>query len=413
MFELDKWQEIFETMRRNQLRTFLTAFGVFWGIFMLVLLLGVGRGLENGVLKEFGMGVSNSLYISSSTTSLPWQGLKPGRAIKLANTDIEAIRQHIAGVALLAPRNQLFGDYTLKRGTQTGAYQVFGADAAFFTINGEKLTQGRLLNALDVAEQRKVVVVGEKVRQVLFGDTPAVGQYIRVKDIFFQVVGVFTTTQNQGRSEERAYTPFSTFQTTFNQYNQVQLLTLTTQAGVPTQAVADQVRQLLAHRHQFDPADKQALSLQNNEEERKRFQGLFTGVDLFVSVIGILTLVAGVVGVSNIMLIIVQERTREIGVRKALGATPWSIISMVIQESVVLTGLSGYLGLLAGVGVLNAISYTLEKAGSQTPYFDHPAVSPAVAVGAIALLTVAGAVAGLVPATKAANIKPIEALRAD
>ncbi|MGI4740773.1 MAG: ABC transporter permease [Janthinobacterium lividum] len=413
MFDFDKWQEIAETMRRNKLRTFLTAFGVFWGIFMLVLLLGVGKGLENGIYKEFGAGVQNSLYVSGGKTALPWQGLKPGREIKLANTDLEAVRHSIDGVELLATRNRLFGEYTILRGTKNGSYQVFGANAEFFTINGEALTKGRLLSPLDVAEQRKVIVMGEKVRQVLFGDEEALGQFVQIKGVFFKVVGIFTTTQNQGRNEERAFIPFSTFQTTFNQYNQVQLLTLTTRVGVPVRAVADQVRLLLARRHQFDPADKQALDLENNEEEVQRFQGLFTGIKLFVSVIGVLTLVAGVVGVSNIMLIIVQERTREIGVRKALGATPWSIVTMIVQESVVITGASGYLGLLAGVALLDAMRYALEKAGGSSSYFDRPEVNLTVAISAVGLLVLAGAVAGLVPATKAANIKPIEALRAD
>ncbi|MBC6606084.1 ABC transporter permease [Hymenobacter sp. BT188] len=413
MFDVDKWQEILGTMRRNKLRTFLTAFGVFWGIFMLVLLLGAGKGMENGIFKEFGAGARNSLYISGGKTSIPYNGLKPGREIKLTNVDQEAIRRQVDGVELLATRNRLFGEYTIMRGTKNGSYQVFGASADFFDLNGEVLHSGRLLNPMDVIERRKVMILGEKVRKVLFGDEPALGEYVQVKGVFFKIVGTFTNTQNQGRSEERAYTPFSTFQTTFNQYNQVQLFGLTSQPGIPVKQVEDQVRVLLATRHKFDPADKEALDLENNEEEVQRFQGLFTGIKLFVSIIGVLTLVAGVVGVSNIMLIIVQERTREIGVRKALGATPWSIISMILQESVVITGLSGYLGLLAGVAVLDAVRYALDQAGGTTSYFDRPEVDVTVAVSAIILLVVAGAIAGLVPAMKAANVKPIEALRAE
>lgn len=413
MFTLDQWQEIMETVRHNKLRTFLTAFGVFWGIFMLVLLLGAGKGLENGVFKEFGAGARNRLYVSGGKTSLRWQGLKPGREIKLTNADMEALHQQVAGVELLAPRNQLFGEYTIVRGTQNGAYQVFGADANFFTINGEVLTQGRLLSPLDVAERRKVLVLGEKVRKVLFGSAPALGQYVQVKNVFFKVVGIFSNTQNQGRSEERAYMPFNTFQTTFNQYNQVQLLALTTHGGVSVQDVADQVRLLLAHRHQFDPADKQAVDLENTEAAAKRFQGLFMGVRLFVAIIGILTLVAGVVGVSNVMLITVQERTREIGVRKALGATPWSIVNMILQEAVVITGASGYLGLLAGVALLDGVRYALVHSGGNVSYFDRPEVNLPVAGGSVLLLVLAGAAAGLVPAARAASIKPIEALRAD
>ncbi|QIL76168.1 ABC transporter permease [Hymenobacter sp. HDW8] len=413
MFDIDKWQEILGTMRRNKLRTFLTAFGVFWGIFMLVLLLGAGKGMENGIFKEFGSGARNSLYISGGKTSIPYNGLKPGREIKLTNVDQDAIRRQIDGVELLATRNRLFGEYTIMRGTKNGSYQVFGASADFFELNGEVLHSGRLLNPMDVIERRKVMILGEKVRKVLFGDESALGQYVQVKGVFFKIVGTFTNTQNQGRNEERAYTPFSTFQTTFNQYNQVQLMGLTTHAGIPVKQVEDQVRVLLATRHKFDPTDKEALNLENNEEEVQRFQGLFTGIKLFVSIIGVLTLVAGVVGVSNIMLIIVQERTREIGVRKALGATPWSIISMILQESVVITGLSGYLGLLAGVAVLDAVRYALDQAGGTTSYFDRPEVDVTVAISAILLLVIAGAIAGLVPAMKAANVKPIEALRAE
>ncbi|SHJ43308.1 putative ABC transport system permease protein [Hymenobacter daecheongensis DSM 21074] len=413
MFDLDKWQEILGTMRRNKLRTFLTAFGVFWGIFMLVLLLGAGKGMENGIWKEFGGGAMNSLFVSAGKTSLPWQGLKPGREIKFTNDDMEAIRRQVDGVELLASRNRLFGEYTIINGSKNGSYQVFGANAEFFQLNGEKLVAGRLLNPLDGMEQRKVMLLGEKVRKVLFGDSSGLGKFVRVKGVFFKVVGVFTTTQNNGRNEERAFVPFTTFQTVFNQYNQVQRIGISSRKGTPVKELEDQVRVLLARRHQFDPADKQALELDNNEEEVQRFEGLFSGIKLFVSVIGVLTLVAGVVGVSNIMLIIVQERTREIGVRKALGATPWSIISMIVQESVVITSLSGYLGLLAGVALLDAVRYALEKAGGTTSYFDHPEVNFGVAVSATLLLVVSGAVAGLIPAMKAANVKPIEALRAE
>ncbi|OUJ75868.1 ABC transporter permease [Hymenobacter crusticola] len=412
MFDLDKWQEILGTMRRNKLRTFLTAFGVFWGIFMLVLLLGAGKGLENGVLKNFGS-APNSLFISGGKVSLPWQGLQPGREVRLTNDDMKAIRRQIGDVELMAPRNRLTGEYTIVRGDKNGSYQVFGADADFFRLNGEKLAAGRLISPLDLLERRKVIILGERVRKVLFGDEDALGQYVKVRGVSFRVVGIFTTTQNNGRNEERAYTPFSTFQATFNQYNQVQLLVLSTRDGVPVQVLSDKVRVLLAGQHHFNPDDAQAIQLENTEEQRKRFLGLFTGIRLFVSVIGVLTLVAGVVGVSNIMLIIVQERTREIGVRKALGATPWSIVSLILQEAIVITGFSGGLGLLASVGLIAAARYGIDKTGAELPYFDRPEVNPSVAVTAVVLLVIAGAVAGLIPALKAANIKPIEALRAD
>ncbi|HEX8657580.1 MAG TPA: ABC transporter permease, partial [Hymenobacter sp.] len=299
MFDLDKWQEILGTMRRNKLRTFLTAFGVFWGIFMLVLLLGAGKGIENGVWKEFGSGAKNSLFVSAGKTSLPWQGLKPGREIKFTNDDLEAIRRQVDGVELLASRNRLSGEYTIINGTKNGSYQVYGANAEFFQINGEQLARGRLLSPLDGIEQRKVMLLGEKVHKVLFGDSSGIGKYVQVKGVFFRVVGTFTNTGNNGRNEERAFVPFTTFQATFNQYNQVQRIGVSSRKGTPVKELEEQVRQLLARRHQFDPADKQALDLDNNEAEVARFEGLFRGIQLFVSVIGVLTLVAGVVGVSN------------------------------------------------------------------------------------------------------------------
>lgn len=411
MINVDAWQEILGTMRRNKLRTFLTAFGVFWGIFMLVLLLGAGKGIENGIWKEFGGGAMNSLFVGAGKTSLPWQGMKPGREIKFANDDLKAIRQQVDGVEILASRNRLYGEYTIVNGTKNGSYQVYGASAEFFQLNGEKLARGRLLNPLDGVERRKVMLLGEKVHKVLFGDSSGIGKFVQVKGVFFKVVGTFTSTGNNGRNEERAFVPFSTFQITFNQYNQVHNMVMSSRKGTPVKQLEDQVRTLMAARHKFDPADKQAIYLENNEEEVARFEGLFTGIKLFVSVIGVLTLIAGVVGVSNIMLIIVQERTREIGVRKALGATPLSIISMIVQESVVITSVSGYLGLLAGVALLDAIRYALEQAGGTSSYFDHPEVNIGVALSATVLLVVAGAIAGLVPAIKAANVKPIEALR--
>lgn len=413
MFDLDKWQEILEMTQRNKVRTFLTAFGVFWGIFMLVLLLGTGKGLENGVWKEFGAGVQNSLFISAGKTSLPWQGLKPGREVKFSNDDLQAIRTHVHGVELLASRNQLFGEYTIISGKHNGSYQVFGANAEFFQINGERLARGRLLNPLDDLEQRKVMLMGEKVRQTLFGDSSGVGHYVRVKGVFFRVVGTFSSNGNNGRNEERVFIPFTTLQTTFNQFNQVQRIGVSSQQGTQVKALELQVSQLLARRHLFDITDKQALELDNNEEEVLRVEGLFRAVRLFVSVIGVLTLLAGVVGVSNIMLIIVQERTREIGVRMALGATPWNIVSTIVQESVVITSASGLLGLLTGVALLDAVRFALERAGGTTSYFDRPQVNLSVALSATVLLVAAGVLAGLVPAIKAARVKPIQALRAD
>ena len=413
MFDLDKWQEILGTVRRHKLRTFLTAFGVFWGIFMLVLLLGVGQGLQNGVIEKFGQGATNSLWVWGERTSMPYQGLQPGRQIIFTNDDLKAIQREVPEVELLAPRNRLWGEFTVSYKNQNGSFQVFGSNAEFFHINGEKWFKGRTLNRFDQLEKRKVAVMGERARQVLFKDEDAIGKYINIKGAHFQVVGIFRTDQNDGRNEERVYVPFSTFQTTFNQYNQVQMFGITTKAGIPAKVLEEKVRNIMATRHKFSPQDEQAIGLNNNEEEHQRFMGLFNGIRLFIWVVGIGTLIAGIVGVSNIMLIIVKERTREIGVRKALGATPFSVVSLIVQESIVLTAASGYFGLLAGVGLLDGIRYMMDKSGAKGGFFSNPGVDVGVVVTAALILVLAGAFAGLMPALRAAQIKPIEALRAD
>lgn len=413
MFDIDKWQEILGTMRKNKLRSFLTAFGVFWGIFMLVMLLGVGNGLQNGVFAEFGDQATNSLWFWDGKTSLPYKGLQPGRTITYDNQDIEAIKREIKEVDKIAPRNGLWGEYTISYKNKNGSYTVFGASFEFFKINGEKLNKGRFLNLNDVLEKRKVIAIGEKVSKVLFGDKDPIGEYINIRGIYFKVIGTFNTNGNNGRNEERLYIPISTFQTTFNQLNKVQAFVVTTNNQISADELGKRIKVLLGKRHNFSPDDPQAVGMYNNEENFKQFTGLFSGIKIFVFFVGVFTLIAGVIGVSNIMLIIVKERTREIGIRKAIGATPFSIVSLIIFESIIITAFSGYLGLLTGTGLLDLIRYGIEKANAKLPYFTHPEVDLGIALIATIILVISGALAGLVPALKAARIKPIEALMAD
>jgi putative ABC transport system permease protein len=413
MFDIDKWQEILGTMRKNKLRSFLTAFGVFWGIFMLVMLLGVGNGLQNGVFAEFAGEATNSLWFWDGKTSLPYKGLQPGRTITYNNQDIEAIKREIKEVELVAPRNGLWGEYTISHKSKNGSYIVFGASFEFFKINGEKLNKGRFLNLNDVIEKRKVIVLGEKVSRVLFGDQDPIGEYVNIKGIYFKVIGTFNSTGNNGRNEERLYIPISTFQTTFNHLNKVQAFVVTTNNEISAAELGKKIKDLLSKRHHFSPDDPQAVGMFNTEENFQRFMGLFTGIKVFVFFVGIFTLIAGVIGVSNIMLIIVKERTREIGIRKAIGATPFSIVSLIIFESIIITGFSGYFGLLFGTGLLDLIRYGIEVNDAKLPYFTRPEVDLGIALIATVILVISGAFAGLVPALKAARIKPVEALMAD
>jgi len=413
MFDLDKWQEIFATMQKNKLRTFLTAFGVFWGIFMLVLLLGAGKGMQNGIEAEFGRFAVNSLWVWSGKTSVPYGGLKPGREISFRDEDLSELARQVEGVQLMSPRNWLQGEFTLSHKNKNGSFSVMGVGPDYFGIDIINLVNGRVFNQNDARDARKVVVLGYRAKEVLFGDKEVIGEYINIKGGFFKVIGYFRKEGNNGRFEERVFIPYATYQVIFNPAREVQAIALTAQPGVEVQQIENQVKGILAKRHRFDAKDEQAINLDNNEEEWKRFQGLFSAIKIFVSVIGVFTLIAGAVGVSNIMLIIVKERTKEIGIRKAIGATPWSIVSQILLESIFITSFSGYLGLLAGVGLLDGVSRLIESTGAKLPYFTRPEVDLGVALAATLVLVVAGAIAGLVPAIKAANIKPIEALRAE
>jgi putative ABC transport system permease protein len=413
MFDLDKWQEIWGMMQKNKLRTFLTAFGVFWGIFMLVLLLGAGKGMQNGVEGEFGRFATNSLWIWAGKTSIPHQGFKPGREIEFRDGDLEAIQREVNGVNLISPRNWLIGEFTLTYKTKNGSFSVMGVAPDYFGIDIVDLVQGRVFNRIDMKESRKVVILGKRAKEILFGDKEAIGEYINIKGGFFRVIGYFKKEGNNGRFEERVFIPIATYQSVYNPERSVQVITLTAQKGVSAKKVEDQVKNVLARRHHFSTKDDQAIGVNNTEEDWNRFQGLFRGIKLFVGVIGLFTLISGAIGVSNIMLIIVKERTKEIGIRKAIGATPFSIISLIMMESIVITSLSGYLGLLVGVGLLDGVRYLIDSSGAQLPYFTRPEVDLSIALAAVIILVIAGAIAGLIPALKAANIKPIEALRAD
>ncbi len=416
MFDSDKWQEIFATIQKNKLRTFLTALGVGWGIFMLVFLLGVGKGMENGVKREFAGESVNSIWVWRGKTTLPYKGLKPGREIYFTNEDYQTAENKINDVDFIGVRNSLWGEFTINYKNKNGSFQTYGANYNFFKLNGEKLVEGRFINELDMTEKRKIVVIGARVQKVLFGDKIPIGEYIEIKGVYFKVVGVFTRKGGNGRLEERIYMPFTTYQATFNPQKRIHLVGIAAKEGVPAKQVEDEVRTMLSEKYKFDPKDKQAIGINNNEEEYKRTMGLFMGINAIVWFVGLGTLAAGIVGVSSIMLIIVKERTKEIGIRKAIGATPWSVISLILQESIFITAMAGYIGLLLGIGILELIRIMIEKVeagGGEVGFFSRPEVNLSVAITATIILVIAGALAGLFPAMRAANIKPIEALRAE
>lgn len=412
MFDIDKWQEIFHTIRKNKLRTGLTAFGVFWGIFMLIFLLGSGTGLENGVRRDFEDEAINSIYMWTGTTSLPYDGLPPGRPIHFTQADIDAIRAEVKGLGVLAPRKNVWDQFPVTREEKTGAFTIMGTTQDYNRVYMQEYILGRNLNEFDIMERRKVCTIGKRVQEVLFVENAdPIGQYITIKGSVFRVVGVFTDNSNNGRNQERIYIPISAYQQVFENKDRISMIAVTTDGTIPAKTLEDRIVRLIARRHRFDPEDKQAMGIDNTEENYKQFQSVFGAINGLIWVVGLGTLAAGIIGVSNIMIIIVKERTREIGIRKALGATPLSVVSLIVQESILITAVSGYFGLVAGVGIIELMAFGLEQMGGGLDFFRKPEIDFNVALIATIILVVAGALSGLLPAMKAARIKPVEAFR--
>jgi len=410
MFEIDKWQEIYSTVQKNKLRTFLTGFSVAWGIFMLIILLGSGNGLENGIKENFKGGAINGVWISSGVTSKQYKGLKTGRRISFTNEDYKMLKTAIQGKDRISARLFLGNNLTSYKNNY-GSFFLSPCHPDYGYIKEVEILDGRFLNELDILDFRKVAVIGEKVKSELFKgrDTVAMGKFININGVLFQVVGIFRDFSRNDNELRRIYIPISTAQRVFNGNNVINQISFTT--GNATQEEADLMistaRMMLSNKHTYDPEDRQAVELWNKNEDVRRFNALFSVIRIFIWIIGIGTIIAGVVGVSNIMMIVVNERTKEIGIRKALGATPFSIITLILQESIVITAFAGYIGLVLGIGLLELIARNLPP----SEFFRNPEANLSIAMGATILLVVAGTVAGFFPALKAAKIKPIEALR--
>lgn len=413
MFDLDTWQEIFSSLRKNWLRSLLTAFGVSWGIFMLIFMIGAGKGLENGVRGDMDF-VTNGLYMWTRRTSVPYKGLQPGRRFRLTNGDVIALKQRVPELDFVAPRLDI-GTVPISYSTETESYEVRGEYPEYRYVEKMNILEGRFMNQIDIGERRKVAVIGKQVLKDLFpeGET-AIGKYIRIRGSFFQVVGVFESRQDGEAAidaEQKVIVPLTTMQRLYNFGDQIFWFIATVKATADIDAVEEKVKSILKVRHKVAPEDQTAIGSWNAGKEYSRFQMVFGGINFFIWFAGIFTMIAGIVGVSNIMLISVKERTREIGVRKALGATPLSIVRMILQESVFLTGIAGYLGLMAGFGVILGMNYVVTNFGLENQFFRNPEIDGGVALGAVLLLILTGALAGVIPAYQAAQVEPVEALR--
>ena len=416
--DVEKWQEIFATLRRHKLRTALTAFGVFWGIFMLTVLLGAGKGLENGVDQGFPR-VTNTVFIwLQGPTQIPFQGMPIGRWIKFSPSDPAAIAKEVKSVGFIRGLNSVgvwggSAPYTVRK-SKNGGFAVQGGYAGVEDIDALTIVTGRSINALDEKERRKVAVIGQRVRDQLFTrDESPLGEDITVNGITFQVIGVFTSSQegNQRQEEERIYLPNDTLRYAFNQIGSVGSFVIVPKPGVHAAVAENDVKAYLARINKVSPDDRGVFGSWNMQNQYEKVQGLFTGINVFSWVVAIGTIFAGAVGVGNIMLIVVKERTREIGLRKALGATPASIVAMIVQESVFITAVAGYAGLVVGTLLIEFIAKVVEAGGGKAGFFGPPEVEFKTAMVALVVLVVAGLLASLLPAAKAAAVNPIVALQ--
>jgi putative ABC transport system permease protein len=416
MFDIDKWQEILATIKKNKMRTFLTGFSVAWGIFMLMILLGSGNGLSNGVASNFMGDAINAMWIWNGETTIAYQGMKTGRPIRFQNQDQEIVSK-VSGVGVSSGR-YFMGNTRYSYGKESGEYTTITCQPALKDVENLTLNEGRFINQIDLIQNRKVVVIGTDIKTALFKDTTAIGEYVNINMVPFKVVGICS---EPGSTRNRnAYMPLSTAQMIFNGSNRLHNLALTINATTleESQAIEEQIRNVLGRQHKFDPKDEGAIGLYNKLENYIQTMKIFQAIKIFIWIIGIGTLIAGIVGVSNIMLIVVKERTKEIGIRKAIGASPSSVIGLILLESITITTIAGYIGLVLGTGLMELINYGMMMNSSGPvsedqggTMFMNPTVDINIAIYSTLLLIVAGAIAGYIPAKRAASIKPIVALR--
>lgn len=411
----DIWQEIFSTIKKNKLRTFLTGFSMAWGIFMLILLLGAGNGLKNGVASNFGSSAKNSMRLWPGRTSMTYKGLQKGRRIKFDASDEDHLKRKFSNISYYSPT--IFrGDTEISYGKEYGPNLLIGVapDYAMIMNIEVKAGKGRFINDLDIKEARKVIVIHQKTADGLFKGEEPLGKYVVVNRVAYQVIGIYEDDNMDNLPD--VIVPLSTAQRIYNPeegYNMVAFM----MDGLETQEANEEfdrnMRAEMAMKHTFDVEDRRAIYVWNRLKDYIQTMGIFNGISLFVWVIGIGTLIAGVVGVSNIMLITVKERTKEFGIRKSLGATPFSILKLILLEALLITSFFGYIGMVAGVGLTEVVNNLMKGSGSgeDMSVFKNPTVDISIVLAATCVLIIAGLLAGYFPAKKAVSIKPIEALR--
>ncbi|HEA21516.1 hypothetical protein LCGC14_0626620 [marine sediment metagenome] len=419
MFNKDRWKEILEVLTSNWFRTILTAFGVFWGIFILIILLSAGKGLENGIMQDFGDIATNTMFMWSRTTTKTYKGLPKGRSFLFKTDDVQAIRDKVPNLRFISPRNQLGGfngANNVVRGLKTGAYNVYGDYPEIIKQDPMTITSGRFLNYNDINEKRKIAIIGEGVKDGLYNrGEEVVGSYIKIQGVNFMVVGTYKKKSNDGDGEEgqkEIFVPFTSFSQAFNRGNDVGWMAITANDGTSITSIKDKIMSVVKENRKVHPDDQRAVGHFDLYEQFQRVQSLFGALRFIAYFVGILVLLSGVIGVSNIMLIVVKERTKEIGIRRALGEDPWSIKLQILMESIFLTIISGMAGITLGAMVIYAINSLLDMNGP-VDMFANPSVSLSVVIGALAILIVSGLLAGFIPAQSAIKVRPIDALRTE
>jgi putative ABC transport system permease protein len=421
MFKKDNWDEILQALTANVFRTILTAFGVFWGIFILVILLAAGKGLENGIKKGFDGIATNTMFMWSQTTSKAYKGLPKTRRYDFRNSDVMALKQAFPDLLYVSPRNQL-GDFNgtnnVVRGTKTSSFTVYGDYPELIKQQPMDIIKGRFINQQDILERRKIAIIGKGVISELYGkEEEAIGTYVKINGINFMVIGVYNSKQQGGNAEQEQkniFIPFTTFQQAFNYGDKVGWMALTAKDETSITSLKPKILELIKSLHSINPADDRAVGNFDLYEQFNKVQSLFDILKFIAYFVGTLVLISGVIGISNIMLIVVKERTKEIGIRRALGATPAAIRGQILSESIFLTIISGMLGIAVATGIIALLNMALDSMppGGDT-MFANPSVDLRVVFVALLILVGSGLLAGFIPAQTAINVKPVDALRTE
>ena len=419
MFNRDRWKEILEVLTTNWFRTLLTAFGVFWGILILIILLAAGKGLENGIKADFGDIATNTMFMWTRSTTKPHAGLPKGREFEFKIQDVQSIQDNVPNLRFISPRNQLGGfrsGSNVVRGIHTGAYNVYGDYPEIIKQDPMTITSGRFLNQNDIREKRKIAIIGRGVRDDLYEkDEEVLGSFIKIQGVNFMVVGTYKKKNNDGDGEEaqkEIYIPFTTFSQAFNKGDDVAWMAITANDGHSISVLKDKIIATMKEKHKIHPEDDRAIGYFDLYEQYNRVESLFGAMGFIAYFVGVLVLLSGIIGVSNIMLIVVKERTKEIGIRRALGEKPWSIKKQILMESIFLTIFSGMAGIVMGALFIYGVNALLDANGP-VDMFLNPSVSLGVVIVALLILIFSGLLAGFIPAQSAIRVRPIEALRTE